>query len=30
LRANQARLFAEVADLRSKLERMAAELGIPL
>jgi len=30
LRANQARLFVEVADLRSKLERMAAELGIAL
>jgi len=29
LRANQARLFAEIADLRSKLERIAAELGLP-
>ena len=30
LRANQVRLTAEVADLRGKLERMAAELGILL
>ena len=30
LRANQTRLSAEVADLRGKIERMAAELGIRL
>ncbi|BAP88466.1 UPF0502 protein Vapar_4077 [Burkholderiales bacterium GJ-E10] len=30
LRANQVRLTAEVADLRGKLERLAAELGVAL
>jgi uncharacterized protein YceH (UPF0502 family) len=30
LRANQARLSAEVADLRGKLERIASELGLRL